>query len=683
MTRWIGRLRRPQSASTSTRGRWSGPVLALVLGLIAAICGAYPAMAQEPAEDTRCSATTVRWIEDAAQQTGVRVVPVSCHGSLVRLRLLPSGGAPIDVEIAEPPGPAFRHAGRLRVSPIVEVPDYRSLPAPQRDAFERVHAWLEVNSDRVSIAPATPQHPALTAVPLDLPVFGGWLLVLAVVLTAIAAWRSSDLHPGRRDRIAMMVIVLGALALRLGLGLWGPLHINGQAPLWIIGAASDPAQLGGYGPGYAEVFSAVASITSRSPDLAIFATNAVSSALVPAMAFALGRIAGLDRPRAVIAAAVLALDPIATRSSATESYFVPILVLTLAVSLTVAAAVRTSERSRVAAGLWLVAAAALATQAARIHPVAWIGVTLGPLAALLGGPAPHRQPRANDAPSRAVSARLAWGTVALVLFGVTLGLTSAGWIAAALAEAMRHRGGVLAHAGLPIALGLVALVVIVARPRHWTLLVVGLVWLAADVSARPVYGQSELWQACFDRLFLVVPALACAALVPGAVLERRGVSLTVAAIVLAIVTMDSIRLARSPTTEQLEYRWLRTELARVATDCRATSVLRADKRVLYVPWYAMTPPSSTESSPPSRWFEANDASHVLAATAGSACVLWIHASLCESEDGRSACAGIEDELLLTEIASVELAPVPSNDDLPYDTARVRVSIHRVEAPASE
>src|SRR5262245_57957955 len=49
------------------------------------------------------------------------------------------------------------------------------------------------------------------------------------------------------ERWFLVVVTIGAAALRLMLGIWGPLHVNGQGPLWIRGAL-DPSALAGYGP---------------------------------------------------------------------------------------------------------------------------------------------------------------------------------------------------------------------------------------------------------------------------------------------------------------------------------------------------------------------------------------------------------------------------------------------------
>jgi hypothetical protein len=45
------------------------------------------------------------------------------------------------------------------------------------------------------------------------------------------------------------IVFIVALGLRCALGVWGPQHINGQGPSWIM-AAADAARPARYGPGW-------------------------------------------------------------------------------------------------------------------------------------------------------------------------------------------------------------------------------------------------------------------------------------------------------------------------------------------------------------------------------------------------------------------------------------------------
>ena len=418
----------------------------------------------------------------------------------------------------------------------------------------------------------------------------------------------------------------------------------------------------------------IAALGGSSPDLAIFGANAVLSSLVPVLGFAFGRIAGLPPARAVIGAMLVVIDPVSVRFAATESYFVPILVLGLGASTAIAAAVRTSARSRTNAALLLVSAALLAAQASRIHPAAWATLAICPLAALCGG-ATTDATRDNEG-CVAARVRVVWAVLAGGAIAIAVLATSAGWIAAASRDAARHGAGLSGDFGAPVVFVLLALVFAIARARHWTLVVVAGFTLALDASLRVVYGQSEAWQACFDRLFVPIPALAAAALLPEPLLATRRRRLAGIASAVAIA-VQGWQLVRTPTTEQVEYRWLRGELARFDRECRVASMRRVGKRVAYLPRYVMQPPPNPDRAP-SRWFGVESRAALSSAARHGRCVVWFHGSLCESPDGRAACDSIESDVEIHEISAIEIDAVPSYEGLGYDVPRVRVALYRVE-----
>src|ERR1043165_10298581 len=111
---------------------------------------------------------------------------------------------------------------------------------------------------------------------------GPWLLLIAGVLLGFAIRRAP--RPDRAEVGLIGILVPGAVLLRLAFGFWGPLHVNGQGPLWIRGAL-DPDALASYGPGYFELFGWVAHLATP-PDRAIFAANALLSGLTPPLLYA-------------------------------------------------------------------------------------------------------------------------------------------------------------------------------------------------------------------------------------------------------------------------------------------------------------------------------------------------------------------------------------------------------------
>ena len=114
--------------------------------------------------------------------------------------------------------------------------------------------------------------------------------------------------------------------------------------------------------------------------------------------------------------------------------------------------------------------------------------------------------------------------------------------------------------------------------------------MAALLESRHVYNQSALWQESYDRLYLVLPAVAFAALVPA----RLWRSTAFVAGAAAVVALGWVSVGRSivaaRTTDHLEYRWLRQQLAELPADCRIIHVGSAGTRNLVLPTYVGAPP---------------------------------------------------------------------------------------------
>src|SRR5206468_7337519 len=122
-------------------------------------------------------------------------------------------------------------------------------------------------------------------VPLLRPDGGAvWTMPASAVLLFLAL-RGRHSQP-RTSRLPAVAVAAAALILRLALGPWGPLHVNGHGPRFVAGAAGDPADIAAYGPGYSEIFAPIAALVPSSPDWAIFACNALFSALLTPLAFA-------------------------------------------------------------------------------------------------------------------------------------------------------------------------------------------------------------------------------------------------------------------------------------------------------------------------------------------------------------------------------------------------------------
>jgi hypothetical protein len=569
------------------------------------------------------------------------------------VRVFPEDAPPLDVELREPGDGAFEVFGPFGLSPIVEVADYADLPQGQRDAFERLVRYLDSEGHAGELLGAA--APALE------PIYD-WVrfwpparaLALAALLFAGATRRLGPLPSGRQ----LMGLFTLALGLRLAFGLWGPLHVNGQGALWIHGVL-DPSRLSLYGPGYPELFGWARSLAR--PDLAIFAANAALGALIAPLAFRVGELSGLRRPAALAVGLVLAIDPVSVRISASESYLSPLGCLLMLMALSVALARTHRERGESSGMIWsLLAAGLFASQIALTHPVGWLPAALLPLIAL-------------GTRGRWVKQLLFVGLVGLVIGLLTL-LISGPVIAANLAHARSYGGSAHLDSWLLVEFGLgLALLLLWTRRRgSSSLAFLALAAFATDLATRKIYGQSALWMASFDRLYLPMMLWGAASLLPRRVSSLRACVGMAAATGLALVLFGPE--LRSRTTEQLEYDFVAERLSRAPAGCWVAYVREAERRVISLPVYAVPrTPEGTRGQPSP--VEGPADLDVLAVRAP--CLLYVHSSLCQSREGAEACRRVEEGASLEHIAGTQLEARPSYDGLPYDSPRVAVDIFRV------
>lgn len=649
--RAAGRSLRRGSLSQRTAPRARAlPALALLVASLVALAFAAPAAASPLAPPATCAASVIAWTARLSAAIEIPAEATACRPGAVVIRLRPRGAVPIDVEITGPHHPAFRRAGRLGTAPIVEIADYLDLPAPQRGAFEALTAWVAAHEAEVGIGDTPPEDASIPG-----SARAPTLLALAALL-GIAARVVAPRAPAasRFDRRAPLALFAAALALRLAFGLWGPLHVNGQGPLWIRAALAEPALLDSYGPGYRELFSLPARLFAAAPDRAIFALNAALSALASPLAFALARACGIERRPALVSAVVIALDAVAVRGAATESYFPSLIALTLGAQLLLVLAASDPARARLRSALLALAGALLAAQAARIHPVGWGPLALAPLAVLAAGPR-----------SRARSARLALGASAALLVALTIAATSGAGIVARFAESTRHgrSAGGLLGAVVPALVAAATLLALALVRRRWIVIAAG-AHLALLLLTRHIFAKSALCQASYDSLYLALPVIGLVALVP-ALIARAGAApaAAIVALALAFFAVRETAAFTPRTTEQLEYPWLRDRIAALPGDCVMVNVLRAGERRLFLPDYRAHGP---------RPVAVESAEDMVMARAKSRCVVYARASLCSSREGRARCEAIEaaDQTAFEEMAKASFPAAPSMDSLPYDRAMI-------------
>lgn len=494
-----------------------------------------------------------------------------------------------------------------------------------------------------------------------LDAFGPWAVPAAFALL----WMGS-----RRRRVVAAewiwaaAVTAIALLLRLLLGAWGPMHVNGYGPRFVAGATVDPAAIAAYGPGYAELFGPVAALAPAQPDWAIFAANAVLSAFAVTLAFALGRRLGMERRAAFAAGLLLAVDPIAIRTAATESYvpLVAFLCAAAAIALVEAGeafAARAGARAvgcTTAAGLLLIAAA-------RIHPAAWLPVAVALLFAGAG--------RSDGLRIRAT---------ALAAAAVTIGGLALATSGDALLDVYSNvRSGVLMQPPRPHSLqplvwpaGLVVACA-AAGGAGRRIAIAAAAALAAMLLTRHLYGQSWIWQQSYDRLFLAVPVLAVVGGVLAPLWRRPAVFAAIAVCVTAAWFRYATPIVAARTTDHLEYRWLRERLRDIPTECRVIHVASSGDRGVEIPTYVRG------ARAPSVAIQSRSPQTLDAALAPVECLYYVRTSLCSSAEARDRCDTFEKQLRMEIVERTSFPAAPSSPLIPYDRDPVEVWLARASS----
>lgn len=581
----------------------------------------------------RCGPDAHAWVDRCAADSGLAMSLVACPAARAVVEVRPPDGAPLSVELAHAPR-GFRVVGAYGVSPVGEFADWKAAPIPTQRAFAAVVGCVERAPPEALLA-ARREEPAghLPALPI----------AAAALIAALAAVRRPSLVA---SGLALVATTLVALLRRLLVGV-GFFHQNGQGPDWVLGALRGDGT--DYGPGYAEVFGAVAARAAR-PDLAVFGAMGVLSATAPVAAWVLARSLGAPRPVALALAAVPAVDPVLARLSGSESYFGAIASLCLLATATLAAGF--ADARRTPRLLAVAAAALLLAQAARIHPLAWVPCALAPSVVLLG-------PRG--------SLRAALGAavgLALVEGPLTLPVAQA-VLAGRLHSFVPGARALLVERGALAGVGVTALVVgarfaRVGAPAR-AALGVGGVTVAAAWATDVLRGDARVVEAAHLHLFL--PLLLGAAAVLASSAGRRGAALLLG---VALVHAARERALLTRPTDAEELAWALTWRETLPPGAEVAAVQRAGERLLTLPLY----PGKTARP------VAIDADGRAVFAEGPR--FYVRTSLCATEEGKARCASFERTHTLRPLDRRTLVTRASLPWLPLPAGTVDVALFAVD-----
>jgi hypothetical protein len=662
---------------------------------VAAMLGVVVLAVPTRASAQACGPRARAWAEACSQSSGATVLAARCPKDRVILSVAPrsaSSEPPTFVEAARDRHDALSYRRGVGLLPLGEFPDFRSAPQPVQQALSAV-------ADCVERAPALPFDEAAGGGPAEAPETGPplpWRLFaglgLALLLAVAAGRRRACVGP----ITAMAALAAATLGVAYVAAPWTYFHQNGHGPNWIGYALGERCV---YGPGFRELFGWVAQARaaaapcwsarlSSGPESAVFLANGAMVALVPSCAWEICRRLGAPRALAWTVALAMAADPLLLRIAFTESYYAPLVALSfLATSIALSARSLGVVRLRSLASLrslspWTlrfavatVAAGLVVAQAARVHPVGWIGLGIVPLAHL-GRPGATRrlvlQASVATALVGGVVAATSWPSLIAVVRGEMGTQYLPEWLRASRSEA-----------GLAIAAALGSVLLAAAWPRARSQVRVRLLAAGALVAAAAL-GTSLLrldvdWvQAAHARLF-AAPGVALFVGLAARRLRRAPprARWLASGVLLGAALLHVAVLARWMTvlpTDALELRLAMGWRERIPCGATVAALERAGIMELQLPVY---PPLGTSARDLWLRLDATGAPPPLESLGASGQAFYYRSSLCSTATGRAWCETLEHEAALEPIEEHLLPARLSANGGGYDAPIVRVGLYRI------
>ena len=631
--------------------------LLLLLGLL---LGPLSASAQDASG--RCADAVQQALAPLGDDATGRLLAVQCPTPRVLVLEMDPPGAPtlrVEARVGEP---GFVSGGRFGLSPVVNE-DWSGVPAPWQAGLDFLAGAFEARGgDLLRAMSSLPTHTPPGFLPelapeAPPPPQTPWL-PLAVALSAGLALVFGRTKVRRRHLALAVVLFVSALTLRLTLGIWGPVHPNGQGPMWLLSAWGQPELLAAYGPGYPQLFTWLARAFPGAPDHAIFVGNALLGALVAPLGASLVLVLGGGVARASLAGALLASDPSALLFSTSESYY-PSILCGLLLGATGFSAADRCDLPREARLFGGFAAALALCQIARTHPLAWPLLAVVPatllardrrlsrsLLAVLGAVVATVSALALSGPQLLEVAEGVLTRSDLLRPGEAVTAPGAGfWVAAFLWVTVGRRRG---RASFAVALAVLPFVVV-------------------HSATRLVFLESPVWSGMYRSASLSLPIVLCLLLVPPPRWRWLPPALGLALLVSGLGPL----LQRS--TEQLEYAFLRDPMRRLGEGARVAYVQRAGLRVMTLPEH-LVPGWACGTTSGLSVIRAGDL--VKGYDPGES-RYYVRTSLCATPEGAPRCDEVERGAPLTELTSITLPAHYTMKSLPYSQDTVTITLYSV------
>ena len=617
--------------------------------------------------------------ETAVQEWAQRAPPALCHlrpivcppGGVVVEVLVPSN-PPLRVELRRAASEAFRIVRGVSLSPVLEVASWADVPTPVREAFDGLARCIEKHpepfpldvggapapaSTPVSTASAPPTHaPATHTLP--------WRLLLGLTLGILACARRVPRHRAVETTAALVGLPTFSAVLWSLFYARGFLHPNGQGPAWVHYALDPSVERSPYGSGFAELFGALAASFPSSPEHVIFAANTALSATVPLATWWIARRALVPRGLAWALACVVGVLPALGREAQSQSYYAcATALLALGAMILVSGPRHPGTRLSWARAVFATVGAGLViAQAVRIHPICWTAAAITPLVVV-------------SIPGRARTTLI---RLVLTTFGVAVTV----WIStgAALLAVQKEAVGaqwatrgidlLVGHLLAPTGFGVVAIAMLgLLRQRRLAALFAIATVASLFAGARLIDGDPAVYQRGFELLFLGSLLGPVCVLLAWRGPARTGTAIAIWSVAAfsAFSAWYDARLLSTNSVEQENLIALRGALPAGAT---LVSLSRAGRRVFLLPLYG------EESTPPLRAFPLRAGDPVPRELGRD--TYYYRSSLCDTNDGRDACAAFESAWTLVPIAERTLEARPSKAEHPYPHDQVKVGLFRVE-----